>query len=91
MPCSATILPVSSQPSQTSRFGPAHGNAREADALVAARGGWVVDGAASFEHRVLRLLEEEGLARDAGARAREYVRSETGAAERNAALILEGL
>ncbi len=72
-------------------FGPAHGNAREADALVEAGGGWVVEDPSSFEDRMRRLLEKEGSAREAGARAREYVRSETGAAERNAALILEGL
>ncbi len=72
-------------------FGPAHGNAREAGGLAEARGGWVVDDAASFEDRMRGLLEQEGLAREAGARAREYVRSETGAAERNAALILEAL
>ena len=72
-------------------FGPAHGNAREADALAEAGGGWVVEDPSSFEDRMRRLLEKEGSAREAGARAREYVRSETGAAERNAALILEGL
>lgn len=70
-------------------FGPAHGNAREAGALARADGGFVVDGPAAFEDRLRDFVDVDGLAADAGARARAYVRSEKGAAERNAALILE--
>ncbi len=68
-------------------FGPAHGNAREAGALAAAGGGFVVEGAGGFEDRLRELLDREGMARTAGDRARRYVESETGAARRNAELI----
>ncbi|MFP4624946.1 MAG: hypothetical protein ACLFRX_12250, partial [Gemmatimonadota bacterium] len=70
-------------------FGPAHGNAREAGALAAAGGGYVVDGEGGFEDRLRELVDRSGLAAEAGARARAYVRSETGAAERNARLIVD--
>ncbi len=72
-------------------FGPAHGNAREAGALAAAGGGYVVEGADGFEDRLRDLVDRDGLARAAGGKAREYVRSETGAAARNAALIADRL
>jgi 3-deoxy-D-manno-octulosonic-acid transferase len=72
-------------------FGPAHGNAREAGALAAAGGGFVVEGAAGFEDRLRELMDREGLAASTGAKARAYVRSETGAAARNATLIVEQL
>lgn len=70
-------------------FGPAHGNAREAGELAAAGGGFVVDGPGAFDDRIRELVEVDGVAADAGASARAYVRSEKGAAERNAALIME--
>lgn len=72
-------------------FGPRHGNAREAGALAAAGGGFVVDGESAFEERLRTLMDGEGAAAEAGREARAYVRSGTGAAERNAALILEAL
>lgn len=72
-------------------FGPRHGNAREAGALAAAGGGFIVDGASELEARLSELMDGSGGAAEAGRKARAYVRSETGAAERNAALILEAL
>jgi len=72
-------------------FGPAHGNAREAGALAAAGGGFVVEDGRGFEDRLRALMDGEGVAGEAGARARAYVRSETGAAGRNAELIIERL
>lgn len=69
-------------------FGPAHGNAREAGALAAAGGGFVVEGSRSFEDRVREMMDRQGLAAEVGTRARAYVRSETGAAQRNADLII---
>ena len=72
-------------------FGPRHGNAREAAGLAEAGGGFVVEGPGDVEARIRALSEDpEALAR-AGAAASSYVRSEAGAARRNAALILEGL
>lgn len=72
-------------------FGPVHGNAREAGALAAAGGGFVVEDVRAFEDRMRELMDRQGLAAEVGTRARAYVRSETGAAERNAALIVDGL
>jgi 3-deoxy-D-manno-octulosonic-acid transferase len=72
-------------------FGPAHGNAREAGALAAAGGGFVVEGAGGLEDRLRELLDRDGLAAEAGAKARRYVESETGAARRNAELIVAEL
>ena len=72
-------------------FGPNHGNAREADALAEAGGGFVVEDAGGFETRLRTLLDRPETAREAGGKARSFVRSETGSAERNAALIVERL
>lgn len=72
-------------------FGPKHGNAREAGALAAAGGGYVVEGAGGLEDRLRELIDRENVAAEVGRRAREYVRSETGAARRNAELILARL
>lgn len=68
-------------------FGPRHGNAREAGALAAAGGGFVVEGTGGLEDRIRELVDRDHTAREAGHRARAYVRSETGAARRNAELI----
>ena len=70
-------------------FGPNHGNAREAGALAAAGGGFVVDGAGGLEDRLRDLMDEPIRIRAVGKSAREYVESETGAARRNAELILD--
>ena len=70
-------------------FGPQHGNAREAGELADAGGGWIVEGAGDVESRLRDLAADPAKARSAGAAARAYVRSQTGAAERNAELILE--
>ena len=72
-------------------FGPHHGNAREAGALAAAGGGFVVEGAGGLEDRLRELMDEPIRIRGVGESARAYVKSETGAAERNAELILERL
>jgi 3-deoxy-D-manno-octulosonic-acid transferase len=72
-------------------FGPRHGNAREAGALAAAGGGFVVEGAGGLEDRLRDLVDREDVAVAAGRKARAYVRSETGAARRNAELILSRL
>ena len=72
-------------------FGPHHGNAREAGALAAAGGGFVVEGAGGLEDRLRELMDEPIRIRAVGEAARSYVGSETGAAARNAALIIERL
>jgi 3-deoxy-D-manno-octulosonic-acid transferase len=72
-------------------FGPAHGNAREAGALAARGGGFVVTGQPDVEHRLRGFLENPAAPAAAGAIAREFVRSETGAAARNAGLVLTAL
>jgi 3-deoxy-D-manno-octulosonic-acid transferase len=72
-------------------FGPAHGNAREAGDLAAAGGGFVVRSAGDVETRLATWARDPRAARQAGDAARAFVRSETGAGARNAALILGGL
>lgn len=70
-------------------FGPAHGNAREADALAAAGGGFIVNAPGDVEEKVREWMDEPGRVEEDGRLAREYVRSETGSSRRNAALICE--
>jgi 3-deoxy-D-manno-octulosonic-acid transferase len=69
-------------------YGPNHGNASEAVRLERAHGGFV----ATDRDALLRLLErmrrEPSHRDEAGRAAREFVRSQTGAASRNAALLL---
>ena len=72
-------------------FGPAHGNAREADALAGAGGGYVVGDGDALAARLRTLASDPAAAREAGAAARSFVEGETGAARRNAELILERL
>lgn len=72
-------------------FGPRHGNAREAGALARAGGGFVVQGPGDVEARIRAFAAHPEALRSAGAAASAYVDAETGAASRNAALILEGL
>lgn len=70
-------------------YGPAHGNAREAGALAAAGGGFVLRGPGDVDEHLRRLAEDPEATADAGARAREFVRSQTGSARRNADLVVE--
>jgi 3-deoxy-D-manno-octulosonic-acid transferase len=72
-------------------FGPAFGNSREAGALAAGGGGFVVRSAAEVEERLHQLSDDRAAAGAAGALAREFVRAETGSAIRNADLVLECL
>jgi 3-deoxy-D-manno-octulosonic-acid transferase len=70
-------------------FGPSHGNAREAAELAAQGGGFVVRSAGDVEERLRELADHPEAGHEVGARAREFVRSETGSAARNAELVLE--
>ncbi len=70
-------------------FGPAHGNAREAGDLAARGGGFVVTSSSDMESRLRSWLAEPAAPAAAGAVARDFVRSETGGAARNAQLIVE--
>jgi 3-deoxy-D-manno-octulosonic-acid transferase len=72
-------------------FGPSHGNAREAGELAAAGGGFIIASQAELEERLRLLVDNRALAASSGEKAREYVRSETGSAVRNATLILDAL
>lgn len=70
-------------------FGPRHGGAREAEELERAGGAFTIASAGDLEARV-RALAGDRAARDrAGAAAAAYVRAQSGAAARNAALVLE--
>lgn len=71
-------------------FGPRHANAREAGELVEAGGAWSVESGDALRDRLLRLLSDDAARREAGERARAYVRAGTGAAERGAEVV-EGL
>jgi 3-deoxy-D-manno-octulosonic-acid transferase len=68
-------------------FGPAHGNAREAAALVAAGGGAVISKAEDIGDVVRAWLAADG----PGRAAAEFVVSRAGGAERNARIILDFL
>lgn len=72
-------------------FGPRHGNAREAAALAAAGGGFVVGSAGDVETWIRTFATDRNALAAAGAASSSYVRTETGAAARNAALVLEAL
>lgn len=72
-------------------FGPHYGNAREAGALAAAGGGFAIEGPGGLEDRLRELMDEPIRIKAVGESARAYVQSETGAAERNAELIIERL
>lgn len=69
-------------------FGPRHGNAREAGLLVAEGGGFVVRGVHDLTARLDSLLHSRAVA---GERARAFVQSRLGGAERNARLLLSAL
>jgi len=72
-------------------FGPGHGNAREAGELLDAGGAAVVDNPADVKQWLLDLKADPGARREMGRAAETYVRSQLGAAERNAQLILDFL
>ena len=72
-------------------FGPEHGNAREAGELAASGGGYVVEGPGEVETLLRRMIDDRAIVREAGEKARSFVRGETGAAVHNAELILEHL
>ncbi len=68
-------------------FGPAHGNASEAVDMVEAGGARVVNTASALELRLRTWMSDPQACRVAGERAREFVKSRTGAARRNAELV----
>jgi 3-deoxy-D-manno-octulosonic-acid transferase len=72
-------------------FGPRHGNAREADRLAAAGGGFVVRDVAGLQARLEALHGDASLHARAATAAREFVRRHTGGADRNARLLLSVL
>ena len=74
-------------------FGPHTSNVREeAEGLVKCGGGFRVSSAAALANRLGTLLASNRLARKAGRRAREFVRSRQGAARRAVALMaVEGI
>mgnify|MGYP003336338925 CR=1 FL=1 len=69
-------------------FGPKHEASRDAGLLLAADGGWSVDGPSAFSARTITLATEPETRTRAGERARAVVQSELGAADRAAALVL---
>jgi 3-deoxy-D-manno-octulosonic-acid transferase len=69
--------------------GPAPGKTQEAAELAATGGGFVVRSAGDIEERLRTFADEPGTAPAAGVLAREFVRSETGSAARNATLVME--
>jgi 3-deoxy-D-manno-octulosonic-acid transferase len=72
-------------------FGPRHGSAREAGELAASGGGSMVESAGDLEARLRAFIADPATTHAAGERARSYVRSQTGAAGRNAELVLSHL
>jgi 3-deoxy-D-manno-octulosonic-acid transferase len=72
-------------------FGPRHGNAREADRLARAGGGFVVSGASDMAALLQRLGTDTDARRAAADAARAFVDAHAGGAEGNARLILEHL
>jgi len=70
-------------------FGPRLGNAREAGALAAEGGGFVVRTAAEAEAALRRLLADHAAREEAGRAAMGFVRARLGGAAANAALVAE--
>jgi 3-deoxy-D-manno-octulosonic-acid transferase len=68
-------------------YGPRHGNAREAERLARAGGGFVVRDGTGLSGTLARLDDDPDAAHAAGHAAREFVRSQLGAARRNAELL----
>ncbi|HEX2167029.1 MAG TPA: glycosyltransferase N-terminal domain-containing protein [Longimicrobiales bacterium] len=72
-------------------YGPRHGNAREADRLRQAGGGYVVADAARLTAALTRLFTDADARTHAGAAARRFVERDRGGAEAGARLIAEAL
>jgi 3-deoxy-D-manno-octulosonic-acid transferase len=72
-------------------YGPRHGNAREAEWLAAAGGGFIVTDPRTLADRLRVLREDDGGRATAAEAARAFVVSRTGAADANARLIEEVL
>lgn len=70
-------------------FGPGHGNAREAGDLLEAGGAAVVQTPADMKQWLITFQSDPETRRRMGEAAEGYVRSQLGAAERNAQLILD--
>jgi 3-deoxy-D-manno-octulosonic-acid transferase len=68
-------------------FGPRHGNAREANALVDAGGGFVINDDESLGTRLQALLADTPVRVNAGIAARRFVEDRLGGAQRNALLV----
>lgn len=72
-------------------YGPRHGNAREAERLRQAGGGYVVADAARLTAALTRLFTDTHARTQAGAAARRFVERDRGGAEAGARLIGEAL
>lgn len=70
-------------------FGPGHGNAREAGELLEAGGAVVVETPADMKRWLFTFQSDQEARRRMGQAAEAYVRSQLGAAGRNAQLILD--
>jgi 3-deoxy-D-manno-octulosonic-acid transferase len=70
-------------------FGPRFGNAREAGALAAEGGGFVVRTASEAEEALGRLLSDSAAREEAARAALDFVRARLGGAAANAALVEE--
>jgi 3-deoxy-D-manno-octulosonic-acid transferase len=69
-------------------YGPRHGNAREAERLRQAGGGFVIGDAARLAATLSRLFGDPDARAHAGAAARRFVERDRGGAEASAQLIL---
>jgi 3-deoxy-D-manno-octulosonic-acid transferase len=69
-------------------FGPRHGNAREAERLRQAGGGYVIGDATTLRASLARLFKDAEARTQAGAAARRFVERELGGAAASAELIL---
>ncbi|HEX6309600.1 MAG TPA: glycosyltransferase N-terminal domain-containing protein [Longimicrobiales bacterium] len=72
-------------------YGPRHGNAREAERLRVAGGGFVVGDAAALASLLARLFTDRHARAHAGAAARRFVELHRGGAAAGAALILDAM
>ncbi|HEX6133279.1 MAG TPA: glycosyltransferase N-terminal domain-containing protein [Longimicrobiales bacterium] len=72
-------------------YGPRHGNAREAERLRVAGGGFVIDDAAALHSLLARLFGDDRARAHAGAAARRFVEQHLGGAAASAELIAHAL
>ena len=70
-------------------YGPRHGNAREAERLRIAGGGFVIADGATLRSMLTRLIGDETARANAGAAARRFVQQHLGGAARSAEIITE--